>query len=214
MPPPRLPYRWNARAFSYVSPTSGKFVRTRDVLNAVDRARTAAGEEMRRLSEQLRAGTITLPDWQLGMARQLRDVHRYSAAIAKGGFGQMGPADNGRMGRALRDQYEYLRKFAGQIEQGAAPLDGVFMRRVELYGLSGRSTFHVIERREMDLRGFDEERNERHASDSCEGCLEAEAAGWVPIGELVPPGSRDCLGRCQCGISYRNSSTGDSREAA
>lgn len=206
MPPPKGPtfrYRWNAPAYSYVDPRNGKFVSRRAVRDAIDRSLDGAMAETRRLSEALRGRQITLAEWDLAMARQVRAVHNYSAALAKGGRAQMGPADWGRSGSRIKEQLGFLRRFADQVRNGEQPLDGVFMRRSAMYVESGRRSFHQVERREMELRGNLEERSLLHAADHCEECVEEADAGWRPIGEMTPIGDRICRSHCRCTPEYR-----------
>jgi hypothetical protein len=195
-------YRYNARAYSYVDP-QGRFLSRTEVRDALDNALANNGDVVRALSQQLRDGAITLADWQTGMAREIKNVHLYSAAAAKGGWAQMTPADYGRAGQRIERQYRYLRGFAEDIASGRQPLSDRLLQRAAMYSEAGRSTFHYVERGEMEVRGMTEERSVLHADDSCEGCLQAEANGWVPIGEAVPIGERDCLTKCRCTIDYR-----------
>lgn len=211
MPTPRR-YRWDEAAGRYRQP-GGRFVSRLQVRTALDEAIAARGERMRVLAEQLRAREISVPRWELEMRGLIKDVHLYSAAAARGGWAQLTQADYGRVGQRVRFQYERLNRFAGELRRrkNPLPLDGRFLRRVELYAQAGRGTYHAIEGLEMDARGFDEERNIRHAGDSCtgeRGCIEQSRRGWVPRGTLIPIGQRTCLTSCRCRKRYRNSETG------
>lgn len=168
----------------------------------MDRALDASAQTMARLSEQLRTRQIGLIEWELAMRKEVKAVQLYSAASAKGGLAQLSQADLGRIGAATREQYRRLSAFAQQIEDGL-PLDGRFTQRARMYGAAGRGTYHKTERDEKERRGFTQEKNRRYSGDSCPGCVAAEAAGWVAIGELTPVGSRDCLTNCRCFIEYR-----------
>ena len=198
----RGPYTYDARAYSYRD-GAGRFVSDRQVREALDGALDAHTKTVRALGESLRAGRISVAEWQTGMARAIKNAHLYSAAAARGGWQNMTPADYGRAGQKIRAQYGYLRDFAAQIVDGRQPLDGRFLQCVDLYGQSGRVTYHATERREMEVRGMTEERNVLHPSDHCPGCVDESARGWVPIGSLVPIGSRDCRTRDRCTVAYR-----------
>jgi hypothetical protein len=194
--------RWNEQAGRYIRST-GHFVARSEVRAALDRTLDTAEKRMAAVTEQLRQGSIALPDWQLQMAREVKSVHLASAALAKGGWAQMAPADYGRAGQLIRRQYAFLRNFAQQVANGEQRLDGTLARRAGMYVAAGRGTFHQVERREMEQRGMTEERNLRHAGDSCQGCLTETARGWVGIGELVPVGSRTCRTACRCSVEFR-----------
>jgi hypothetical protein len=145
------------------------------------------------------------------MREAVKDANLYSAAAARGGWAQMTPADFGRVGRAVRDQYAYLDRFAADIadEDNPLVLDGRFLARAALYAGSGRKLFHEIERDEMldARRGARAQRDrpigrELHRRN---GSCEAETArGWVAVGALVPIGGRKCKGNCKCRIEYRD----------
>ncbi len=213
---PAPPYRWNAKAYSYVDPRTGRFVSSRTVRDSVDAALKGATTETRSLSERLRAGKINLAEWQLGMAKLIRAVHGYSAALAKGGFAQMGPADWGRVGATVKRQYRFideqgkprgLRVFAEEIASGKQKLDGKLLMRAQMYMEAARGeSFHATERREREIRGFTEERSVLHPADHCEGagsCTEQEAKGWQKIGTMIPIGRRLCRTKCRCTVEYR-----------
>lgn len=114
----------------------------------------------------------------------------------------MSPADYGRLGPRLKEQYKYLGKFAKEIEKGL-PLDGRFMQRMKLYSQSGRVSFDAIQRAEMIKRGMREERNILHKADHCRDCLEETAKGWVPIGTLTLIGHRQCRSNDRCSKEFR-----------
>lgn len=195
-------FRYNARAYSYVD-ERGRFLSRAAVRDTLDNALANNGKVVRDLTRQLQEGRITLAAWQTGMAREIKNVHLYSAAAARGGWAQMTAADYGRAGQRIEVQYRYLMGFAEQIASGEQPLNGRAIQRAVMYSEAGRNTFHRVEREEMEVRGMTEERSILHANDSCEGCLEQDAAGWQAIGEAVPIGERDCLTRCRCTMDYR-----------
>ena len=203
----RLPFRWNPRAQRYIAPT-GRFVSQKAVRKVLDDALENAGKEIRRLADDLRAGRISLAEWQRGMRDALTARYTYSSAIAKGGWRQMSPSDWGRVGAEVRKQLGYLRNFAKEIERGA-PLDGRFVRRAEMYVEASRGFYEEIRKRENQSRGFDEARRVLGIADHCEGCVDEASKGWVPIDEVAPIGSQECRTNCRCSIEYRNSKTGE-----
>jgi hypothetical protein len=196
-------YTWSEPAARYRDSRTGRFVGKQQVRGALDKAIDSSAKSMKALAQQLRDGNISLADWQVAMAREIKSTHLASAALAKGGWAQLNQSDYGRVGQIVRQEYAYLSKLAADIAAGKQPLDGRFLRRAESYIQAGRATYHAIEQREMKVRGFDEERNLRHARDSCPGCVDATARGWVTIGTLPPVGSRDCRRNCRCTIEYR-----------
>jgi hypothetical protein len=215
MPDFRPPFTYNPASGRYKD-AAGKFVPNAEVRAAVDVALAKADRRASALLEQLRLRRISLADWQLAMQREISSVHIYNAVLAKGGKNAMTAADYGRVGNEIKRQYQYLRRFAEDIAFGKPvdrndpnsprvpyPLDGRAAMRANLYTQSGRQTYHTVELRERQRQGFTEYRNIRAASDSCEGCMAATRAGWVPIGTLKPIGQRDCLSSCKCSWLYR-----------
>ena len=188
--------------------SSGRFLPFSTVRSYLDRTLDGHARAISDLTEQLRDRTITLGQWERAMREELKHLHIYSATMAKGGTMQLSQADYGRIGRELRDQYEYLRQFADDIASGKQAIDGRLAARAKLYAQSGRVSYHATERAEMQVRGYDLEENVLAAAEHCSGCLAETARGPVPIGSLVPIGQRPCRTNDRCRIRYSNSRTG------
>lgn len=204
--PPRNRYTWDEASGRYRNARTGRYVARSTVRRGLSRAVTTAERRIGTLARQLQAREVTLADWQTAMRVELRNVHGYAAASARGGLAQMSPADWGRVGQRLRFQYEKLGAFARQIEAGL-PLDGRFVRRAMMYGSSSRETFERTQGLVLLARGFDEVRSIRHARDSCDGCVEQAKRGWQDPADYVYPGRRDCLTACLCTSQWRNRQT-------
>ncbi len=198
----RGPFAWDQRSYSYRD-SRGRYLSGKQVRDAIDAALLSADKRAREASEALRAGRISLADWQVRMAREVKTVHVYSTAAARGGWLQMTQADYGRVGQRIRAQYEYLRRFAQEIASGKQRLDGTLVARATLYTQAGRSSYHATEQREMVNRLNTEERSVLHPADRCPGCVEEARRGWVMIGSMVPVGQRECRTRCRCTVAYR-----------
>lgn len=205
MAPPRPEYRWDRVAGRYRNAASGRFVPWAQVRTWLDVALDSATKRIDLLALRLRTGGIDLISWELAMRREVKNVALYSAAAAKGGWGQMSDADYGRVGQYVRTQYDYLRGFARDIQTGKQAKDGRLNARAQLYGQAGRPLYHRIEIAEQTVRGVTEKRNIRYRGDSCAGCQDATARGWVPINDKSTPeiGGRDCRTRCRCSWEFR-----------
>jgi hypothetical protein len=205
MPPraPRFPvYEWDARSGRYRG-EGGRYLSRTAARQALDDALLSRQRDIRSLADELRAGAITTDEWLAAMRENIKAVHLYSGAAAKGGWAELEAADFGRIGREIRDQYAYVTRFAGQIADGTQPLDGTLMQRATLYSEAGRATYHRIEREGQRDRGMTEESSLLTPADHCAACVAETQRGWVPIGELIPVGQRDCLSRCKCYVTYR-----------
>lgn len=204
MPDTRPPFRYDRAAGRYRGPT-GAFVPEARVRLFLDAALEAAGKRMDLLASQLRAGQIDLISWEVRMRREIKVVATYSGAAAKGGWAQMTEADYGRVGRYIQDQFRFLRGFARDVQSGKQLLNGTLNARAGMYAQAGRPLYHRFEKAEKLLRGNTERRSIRHASDSCQGCIEAAARGWLPISDpsQTEIGERDCRTRDRCYWEYR-----------
>lgn len=198
-------YRWNPIAGRYID-GGGRFVSWRSVRIALDAVLDGAERDIKDASARLQAGQITLGEWREVMRTSIKSIHLASAASVMGGWAQMSPADYGRVGKIVRGEYEYLRRFVRQIQRGL-PLDGRFLQRTGLYAQSGRTTYHETERAERAKRGLTEERNilekSAHHCTGANSCPEETRRGWVPIGSLVAIGKRKCKANCRCYVEYR-----------
>lgn len=201
-------WRWDEGAKRFRA-SSGRFLPSSAVRTAVDSALQRAQARVTTLAEQLRTRQITLGEWEAQMRGEMKAIHIYSGLAAKGGRSQLSPAENGRIGRRLRDQYERLRNFADQIENGSQPLDGRFMRRAGMYAQAGRATYEITKARDLRAAGFTEIRSILHPADHCVECVAEAAKAWQPPETFTPIGERQCLTNCRCTAQYRNPATGE-----
>lgn len=187
-------------------------VPNRVVRSGLDIALDSASEKAANLTRQLRDGDIPLSEWQRKMMDEIKDANINAASLAKGGYKQMGQADWGRVGNRVRNEYEFLRRFAQQIDEGEIPLDGRAINRSKQYVQGARQTYHRVERLEMQKRGFNQERNILGVAEHCPECVDLTTRGdegWVPNGTLPEIGTRQCLGNCKCQIVYRRTTPGE-----
>lgn len=194
-------FRWNVTAGRYVD-ARGRFVDRQAIRRAIDAAIDGTARKMRETSNGLRDGTVTLDEWHLQMRTHIKNTHLWNRAAARGGWAQMTQADYGAVGNAVRQQYAYVDRFAGEIAADAQKLDGRFLRRAEMYAQAGRRTYDVADREEQRTRGQTRERNILGDADHCGECVALSALGFVAIGTLKPIGSRECLTSCRCFIEY------------
>ena len=199
-----MPYQWSEAEGAYFYP-SGRRVPQAIINRALDRVILAGANNMRAMTEQLQAGSITLAEWQTLMADELKMLHTGAAALGRGGWQQMTFSDWGWTGQIIRAQYGYLRQFAQDIATGHAPMDGRLVARAAMYAQSARGTQRGMQRKQAQFFGRSQERNILGAADRhCSTCVACSAAGWVPIGTLPAIGARSCLSNCRCSMVYRD----------
>jgi len=114
----------------------------------------------------------------------------------------MTPADYGRAGQIIREQYGYLRGFANDIASGKQRLDGTLGVRAKLYTGAGRSTFYASKRanRRPEVTHV---RSIRSARDSCVQCVKLDRVVFRIDDPTFPlPGHRICNHNCRCSLEY------------
>lgn len=198
-----MAFSWDPQASRYRGP-GGRFLSRTQVVGALNDTLDRTRKKLNEVARQLQAGQISLTSWQRQTRGLVKSIHLYSAAAARGGWDQLGPADFGRLGARIKAQYRYLDRFARQLASGDVDyLGDGFLNRVDLYGQAGRATFMLEERADRKAKGYTEERSILNAADHCLDCLSEAAAGWSPIGSLIPIGSRQCRANCRCDFDYR-----------
>jgi len=190
-------FRWSEKAQRYIAP-NGRFVARAKVLAELDRVRRGVGQEMRELAKQLQAGEISRVEWLIAMKSRVKALHLAHAAVAAGGMDKLTPSDLGRVGAAVRRQYEFLRRW----EAEGLPVDGRFIARAELYAGAAYGTFSDLERIKHKAVGYTEAKRVLGIAEHCSDCLEW-ADKWLPIDVIPPIGASVCRTRCKCTIIYR-----------
>ena len=189
-------YTWDARTNQYVE-ASGRFVSRARVKAALDDVIRAASSEIEDIARSYQAGEIGQSEWFLETAKRVKVINVASAAVAAGGTHALTPSVLGTVAARIKAQYQFLRDFAREIENGL-PLDGNFLARAALYGQSGRPTFEAFARKADLAAGYAYERRLLHSSEHCRQCVQQAAMGWQPAGVLLPIGQCTCLNNCHC----------------
>lgn len=206
VPPTADPaFAWDGARYRNLA--TGRYVPAADVRAATDAAFGASEARARALTEQLRAGTLSLDDWHAAMRREVKRSNLYGAAAADGGWAHMTPSAYGRVGQRVRAEYAYLARLAAGLADGSIPLDGHAVARAGQYGLSGRATYWAADMAAHAARG-EECRNVTTAGESCAGCLAEAARGYVDPRTMSAPGSRQCRRRCRCYLVWRRAGSG------
>jgi hypothetical protein len=198
--------RWTG--IRYRDPDSGRFVSRVAIRRTFEESLGNVERLTDTLASDLRAGRISLLQWREEMRGVIKQVTLAAHQLAVGGRAQMGDADNGRVGQAVRRQYAYLEAWVEQIKAGL-PVDGRMEPRAAMYLRSAVTTFLEADRRQMQEQGFDVVHSVLHAGESCAQCIAERDKGYVPVAEIVLPGQRTCLANCNCTLVYARSRTGE-----
>jgi len=189
----------------YVDATTGKIVSKGVVNTALEFQIDAARVNTRAIATNLANGNISLAEYQMAMAREMKTVNTISAALSKGGWENMSQADWGAVGRISRDQYVGLQGYAEKIASGEIKLhrldgeiNGNFLRTSDQFAQGGIQTQAQMERRAATASGNTHEmRVLDSAAEHCDCCI-AEAGHAEPIGTLKKIGGCTCANNCRC----------------
>ena len=197
------PYRWNAGAGRYVDVATGRFIPKQAEVRALDERIKAGIDQVQAVTAGMTRGVVTVAEWQTAVAVELRRMHTQAAALGRGGWQQMTPRDWGHVGRALRDEYAYLRGFAEALASGTLS-EAQINARVSQYVNGIWSRYWRGETSAMQGAGMTEERRILTPAEHCKDCEGYAAQGWQPLGSLPEPGEGSACGHnCRCIKVYR-----------
>lgn len=196
------PYDWSGAVARFRDPDTGRWITRVQVRAWLDKFIAASQANIQDASTSYREGTIALDAWQAIIRDEIKDSHLMAEALARGGWNQLTQADFGRVGQRVREQYKYLGAFTEQMRSGDARLDGAFLARAKMYSASARSAFYQSQSAVLADAGYTKERSLLHPAEHCADCVNESERGWVPIGELIPIGERQCLNNDRCTVEY------------
>ena len=187
----------------YRNKATGRFMSPEIVRAELDTFLQNSGEPVKGLSQSLRDGAINLEDCLTAMTRQIKNVHLNAIAESVGGFNNMTPADYGRAGQIIRQEYGFLHSFAEDIASGKQRLDGTLDRRAKMYVDAGRKSFYKGLGAAVETGRVTHIRSKLNPADHCDECVALEDR-WYKIGSeaWVPPGFRECRTNCKCSEEY------------
>lgn len=182
---------------------NGRFLSQRAVEALVDGRINKLAAALRRYTNMLSSGDITLDQWQLSVREALKLTHVQAAIIGNGGKDSMGPAEWGRIGQRLRAEYAYLQGFARDLLDGRVS-PAMALARIGLYAEAVRGTYWEGTTIRQEKQGYSLMRRILDSqAKHCQDCLDYAARGMVPIGSLPLPGQRcACRSNCKCSVKY------------
>lgn len=194
-------YTYGNRSQRWRDNRSGQFVSFDRVDREMARHTDATFVALDNMTNALYAGQLSLSQWQLAVAQLLKEAHLAQAMFAAGGKANMGPREWGRVGRMLRDEYQYLAKFAIDIAAGKVSLAQALVR-VRLYGRATRATYwnEWTRRREGEVwwvLGIAE-----HCPD-CVTLAENSPYTMKSLPTVPAAGDTECKRNCKCRLEVR-----------
>lgn len=194
-------YAWSPKLHNYIDLKTRRMVARQAVNNLLRSVADGSGERLAKLAKAATEGVLTPRQFYELAQREIKHSFNACAALAKGGWERMTPADWGMNGWQLRGQYAHLRQFAVDIAAKIPTLPQV-LARARSYADAAFGRFWEVKRGMERLRGRQEERIRTAGDDRvCEECQGLEAQGWQPIGTL-PLAGRVHVG-CRCDMEYR-----------
>lgn len=196
-------YYWDEVAKRYRD-ERGRFVSRAKVLDYVGRSIDSTTSAMDAIIDLVTSGNLSPTDFYKVMAEELKREYIRQYLLGIGGTTQMKPADWGRIGGMLAEQYKYLKGFANEIGDLA---EGAIRNRIGMYFNSAIEAFEratAINARdwgaeeEIWVLGFVK-------TEHCPDCLAYSEEGYKPIGyyPVIGSGSTQCLTACRCHKEYR-----------
>jgi hypothetical protein len=182
----------------------GKFLSKAAVEALVDGRINKLGTMLKRFTNMLIDGSITLDQWQGSVREAIKAAHIQAAIIGHGGRDGMGSAEYGRIGQRLGQEYRYLQAFASDL-LGQRISRAMAIARIGLYASSVRASYWegVSIRNEKEGLSLMRRVLDPQAQ-HCQDCLAYSSRGWVSIGSVPLPGQRcACRARCKCRVEYK-----------
>ena len=183
--------------------SNGRFLSQSAVEALVDGRINKLGALLRRLTNMLSNGDITLVQWQESVREALKLAHVQAAIIGNGGRDNMQASDWGRIGQRLRAEYRYLEGFARDLLAGSISTP-MAIARIGMYSQAVRGSYWEGSAIRQERQGYSLMRRILDPqAKHCEDCVRFAARGVVPIGSLPMPGQRcACLSNRRCRVQY------------
>lgn len=191
-------YSWDKALHNYVNNDTGRMVKRSEIGDLLRDVTKATEDRMAQLGAWAADGSMSPRRFYEAMQQEVKLATNTNAALAKGGWAQMTPADWGANGAQLRQEYANLRNFANEIAAGnLSPAQ--IEARAALYTNTTYSRYWEIMTEQEKLAGMTQEQLVTVGDDRvCVECADAEARGQVPIGTFNPP----IHPGCRCDVEY------------
>lgn len=192
-------YKYDPRAGAYRSIKTGRFVSSAEVSQIVAETVDRLGDTLSGYSDQLIRDRLSVADFQLSVASELKNTFIQLSQLASGG---------GKIDKAVEDglgeQLDRLDKFGQAIARGELSVP-MIKARARAYSNSARVLFFQIEALSKKRSGVvSAKRILDSQAAHCGDCLRLASLLYVPLDQLVVPGTFcECNVGCKCSVVYR-----------
>jgi hypothetical protein len=146
--------------------------------------------------------TLSVGELEEKMRGGISETHLLAGLIAFGPSFRLIPGASPVHDAALARESAFFSGLSAELRSGVNRSLG---RRLAMYINAGWGTLWSLLGIRASGEGYTMEENVLGLAEHCEGsgsCVEVTAKGKVPIGTLLPIGTRLCLTSCKCTIAY------------
>lgn len=137
-----MPYEYVTSLNRYRDSMSKRFVPRARIMEYVDRIMQSGRSASDVLAQLVTERVISPRDFGERMRAELRATYIQQYVLGRGGRELMQPADWGRVGSLLREQYQYLKGFVVDLEHGTLT-EGQVRARANLYFQRSREAYEI-----------------------------------------------------------------------
>jgi hypothetical protein len=189
---------WDKKEQFYRYP-SGRKVSDRAMYQMMQRDIKSMKSNQGWATDQLIAGKMTFEDWQKFNIDLIRRHHVTMMRFSKGGKQYTTANDYLQVARELKQiQYPKFQKFAQDIKDGKQT-EAQLRNRLGMYADSSKVSF------ERGKLGRSHSQFGRRllggCANHCQDCIDYASLGWLPVGQVTPPGVNCVCGpNCCCSV--------------
>lgn len=191
-------YQYDDRVGQYRG-AGGRFVSPAQIAVVVAETVDRLGDRLTRYADGMIADRMSVGNFQLSVANDLKYTHIQLGLLANGG----GTLDKA-VESELAEQYDRLNRFGKDIVSGLLSAPQI-RARTRSYASSARQSFYRVESLSKARSGIKTaKRLLDNQSKHCPSCLRYAGLGYVPLAELILPGTKcECNYGCKCSVVYR-----------
>lgn len=202
------PFEWVPGAARYRDSTTKRFVKV-DVVRAWSEQSITASKDVVTAASEV---AVEAPaSWYTTMREEIKAEYIRQYLTGIGGRNMMTPADWGRVGGMIADQYRYLANFYQEVQGGLLTQEAIAARS-RMYVNSAREAFNASAHISHQVAGYSLKKWVMGQKEHCDNCPVLAGLGWVDIGfryevdgqEALPGnGATQCLTNCGCRLEFK-----------